>query len=248
MRSSFRLAALALLAHGACHAATPASDADALLATLRQKYPATTFTSVAPAQVKGIFEVVMGRKIAYTDRTARYFMVGSLVDMQTNDNLTAARSEELTRVDFSRLPLQDAIVRVNGNGRRKIVVFSDPDCPFCRRLEPELDKLEDATLYIFLYPIDVLHPDANRKSQAIWCRADNDKRLEAWHHAVTGADNPATADCDNPVKRNVALGNSLGVTGTPTLVAADGRVLPGMLPAAGIEEWLAKTKAVVSAK
>lgn len=247
MKSTLRHAVLALLAHGACHAATPVSDADALLATLKQQYPTAAITSVTPAPVKGLYEVVLSHKIAYTDGTGRYFVYGSVVDMKTNEDLTAARREEASRVDVTKLPLKDAIVRVNGAGHRKIYVFSDPDCPYCRRLEPELDKLEDATIYIFLYPIDVLHPDANRKSQAIWCQPANDKRLEAWHRAVTGAENPTTAGCDNPVKRNAVLGASLGVVGTPTLVAADGRVLPGMLPAPRIEEWLALPKAVAKA-
>ena len=238
------LAALALLAHGACHAT---GETDAVLAALKQKYPATTFTSVAPAPVAGLYEVVMGRKIAYTDRSGRYFMYGSLVDMKTNDDLTAARREDLTRVDVKKLPLQDAIVRVNGKGRHTLYVFSDPDCPFCRRLEPELDKLDDVTIRIFLYPIESLHSDAARKAQAIWCQGDDRGRLELWHRAVMHVDDVVTAQCDNPLKRNLALGASLGLQGTPTLIAADGRVLPGLVPAAEIDGWLNRQKAVATA-
>ena len=245
MTPSLRLAALALLVHGSCHAAS--TEGDALLAALKQKYPATTFTSVAPAPIKGLWEVVMGRKIAYTDASGRYFMYGSLVDMKTNDDLTAARREDLTRVDVRRLPLQDAIARVNGKGRRVVYVFSDPDCPFCRRLEPELDKLDDVTIHTFFYPIESLHSDAARKAQAIWCEADERKRLDLWHRVVLRLDNPASAECDNPLKRNLALGAALGLQGTPTLIAADGRILPGMVPAADIDDWLNKTKAVATA-
>ncbi len=245
MKPSIRLAALSLALHGACHAAP--AESDALMAALKRHYPATTFTSIAPSPVKGIYEVVMGRKIAYTDKTGRYFMYGSLVDMKTNDDLTAARSEELTRVDVRKLPIQDAIVRVNGKGRRAIYVFSDPDCPFCRRLEPELDKLDDVTLYIFLYPLESLHSDAARKSQSIWCQGDEKTRASLWHRAVLGGEAIATSECDNPLKRNLALGESLGIRGTPTLIAADGRTLPGMLPAQGIEDWLTRTKSVAAA-
>lgn len=245
MTSSLRLAAVLLLMHGACHAAT--SESDAVLAALKQKFPQTTFTSVAPAPVKGLYEVAMGRKIAYTDRTGRYFMYGSLVDMQTNDDLTAARVAELSRVDVRKLPVQDALVRVNGQGRRTLYVFSDPDCPFCRRLEPELDKLDDVTIYVFLYPLESLHSDAARKAQAIWCEADEKKRLELWHRAVLKTQDVATAECANPLKRNLALGEALGLQGTPTLIAADGRTLPGMVPAAAIEEWLIPKKAAVAA-
>ena len=236
MKLSLSLATLSLALHGACLAAP--SESEALMTALRQHYPATTFTSIAPSPVKGIYEVVMGRKIAYTDKAGRYFMYGSLVDMKTNDDLTAAHSEELTRVDVRKLPIQDAIVRVNGQGRRVIYVFSDPDCPFCRRLEPELDKLDDVTFYIFLYPLEQLHSDAARKAQAIWCQGDEKTRGELWHRVVLGVADIATSECDNPVKRNLALGGSLGIQGTPTLIAADGRTLPGMLPAQGIEAWL----------
>jgi len=186
----------------------------------------------------------MGRKIAYTDSSGRFFMVGSLVDMTTNDDLTAARREVLSRIDVRKLPLQDAIVRVNGKGRRTLYVFSDPDCPYCRSLEPELDKLDDVTIYIFLYPIESLHSDAARKAQSIWCQADEKGRPALWHRVVTRTETIGTTECENPIQRNVALGASLGLQGTPTIVAADGRTLPGMAPAASIEEWLGQTKKV----
>ena len=245
MKTLVRLAAIALLALAA--GPVTAAESDAVLAALKQKYPATAFTSVSPAPVKGLYEVVMGKKIAYTDKSGRFFMYGSLVDMKTNDDLTAARREELSRVDVSKLPLQDSIVRVNGKGRRTIYVFSDPDCPFCRRLEPELDKLDDVTIRIFLYPLESLHSDAARKAEAIWCEGDDKKRGDLWHRAVLRTEEVKTATCDNPLKRNLALGEALGLQGTPTLVAADGRVLPGAAPAASIEEWLNARKAVASA-
>ena len=244
MKTPARLAAAALLALAVGHAA--AAESDAVLAALKQKYPATAFTSVSPAPVKGLYEVVMGKKIAYTDKSGRFFMYGSLVDMKTNDDLTAARREELARVDVSKLPPQDAIVRVNGKGRRTLYVFSDPDCPFCRRLEPELDKLDDVTIRIFLYPLEALHSDAARKAEAIWCEGDDKKRGDLWHHAVLRTEEVRTATCDNPLKRNLALGEALGLQGTPTLIAADGRVLPGAAPASNIEEWLNAKKAVAT--
>lgn len=240
MTTLLRLAAAALLVHAAAQAAP--ADTEAVLAALKQKYPQTTFTSVAPAAVQGLYEVVMGHRVAYTDSAGRYFLYGSLVDMKTNDDLTAARVEELSRVDIRRLPLRDAMVRVNGKGRRALYVFSDPDCPYCRRLEPELDKLDDVTIYVFLYPLESLHSDAARKAQSIWCEADEKKRLELWHRVVLKTQDVATAECPNPLQRNLALGESLGLRGTPTLIAADGRTLPGVVPAAAIEDWLRPRK------
>jgi thiol:disulfide interchange protein DsbC len=247
MNTLTRLGAIAALClHAGAQAA--ASESDAVLATLKQQYPATAFTSVAPAPVQGLYEVVMGRKIAYTDRSGRFFVYGSVVDMRTHDDLTAARQQDLLRVDPARLPLRDAITRVNGQGRRTVYVFSDPDCPYCRRLEGELDKLDDVTIHIFPYPIESLHSDAARKAQAIWCQGDEKKRLALWRRVVANDEDVATAECDNPLRRNVALGESLGVEGTPTLVAADGRRLPGLLPAARIDEWLALTRPVATSK
>ena len=236
MKTPFLVAVLSALVHGACPAAP--AETESLLAALKQKYPQTTFTTVTPTAVKGLYEVVMGHRIAYTDDSGRYFMYGSLVDMKTNDDLTAARLTDLSRVDVRKLPLQDAMVRVNGKGRRTIYLFSDPDCPFCRRLEPELDKLDDVTLYIFPYPLESLHADAARKAQAIWCEADEKKRLDLWHRVVMRTQDVATAECANPLRRNLALGTALGLQGTPTLIAADGRTLPGAVPAAAIEDWL----------
>ena len=240
MTSLLRLAALVLLAHAGAHAAS--AESDTLLATLKQKYPETTFTSVVPAPVRGLYEVVIGRRIVYTDASGRYFMYGSLVDMKNNQDLTAARVADISRVDVSKLPLHDALMRINGKGRRTMYLFSDPDCPYCGRLEPELDKLDDVTIYVFPFPLESLHSDAARKAQAIWCEANEKKRLELWHRVVLKAQDVVTAECPNPLKRNLALGEALGVLGTPTLIAPDGRMLQGAAPAARIEEWLSQKK------
>ncbi|MEP6502796.1 MAG: DsbC family protein [Betaproteobacteria bacterium] len=235
-----RLLALCLLAHvGASHAQR---DTDALLATLKATYPTMTIDAVNKTPVPGLYEVVLGRQLAYTDASGRYFMFGSVVDMQTREDLSATRLELLSRIDVRTLPLKDAFTRVVGKGRRHLYVFSDPDCPYCRRLEPELDKLDDVTIHTFLYPIAQLHSDAGRKAESIWCQGDDKARWARWHHVVGHDDAVETRQCDNPLERNLALGQSLGVVGTPTLVAADGRTLPGMKPAAFIEGWLAPTK------
>ena len=240
-----RLLVLCLLAcAGASHAQT---EADALLGTLKEKYPAMAIGAVNKTPVPGLYEVVMGRKLAYTDASGRYFMFGSVVDMQSHLDLSAARLEELSRVDVHALPLKDSFTRVVGNGRRQLVVFSDPDCPYCRRLEPELDKLDDVTIHTFLYPLTQLHADAGRKAEAIWCQGDDKARWAMWHRVVSHDEPVQTRTCDNPLQRNLALGQSLGVMGTPTLVAADGRILPGTRDARVIDGWLEQSKTVAQA-
>ena len=127
---------------------------------------------------------------------------------------------------------------MRGRGSRALAIFSDPDCPHCRRLEAELKGLSDVTIHTFLMPIASLHPQARAKAIAVWCAKD---RLGAWQALMTRDQVPSSADCAHPVDRNVALAERLGVTGTPTLVAADGRVLPGAASAEQISAWLSRS-------
>lgn len=219
------------------------TSATALAKRLRELYPNTQFNTVIDSPVAGIFEVVMGRNIAYTDEHGRYFLFGHLFDMPAQRDITAEHKDELARIDFSQLPLKDAIKTVHGAGSRAVAIFSDPDCPYCRKLEPELAKVDDVTIYTFLMPLTPLHPDARNKAISIWCGAD---RARAWSALMLRNQSPAKANCDHPVDRNVALGERYQINGTPTLISADGRVMPGAASAAQIEEWLAKTQKAIT--
>lgn len=232
-----------LIALAACATLSPiACAADntevALEKTLRGLYPATQFTGVRQTGIAGIYEVDMGKNIGYTNSEGRYFMFGHLFDMKTQQDLTAQRLDELNVVDFAQLPLIDAIKTVRGSGSRKLAIFSDPGCPYCKRLEAELLKLDDVTLYTFLYPLEKLHPDAPRMAKAIWCSAD---ARQAWREYMIEGKQPADkTDCAHPIDRNIQLGQKFGINGTPTLIAADGRVLPGAAPIEQLEKWLGK--------
>ncbi|MBG6083028.1 DsbC family protein [Rubrivivax gelatinosus] len=233
-------------------------QAEALLRTLKRLYPATTFTQVSRTAVPAIFEVQMGRNLAYTDDSGRHFFFGALYDMQAREDLTAARRAALgieqpvvagkterqadapRAVNWNDLPFADAFKRVKGNGERKLAIFSDPDCPYCKQLERQLEKLENVTIYTFLYPIESLHPDAADKAESIWCAGDDAARNQAWYDLMVKGIVPASGKpCANPIERNVNLAAALGVRGTPTLFSADGRRLPGMAPADRIEQFLA---------
>ncbi|MBK4737876.1 DsbC family protein [Noviherbaspirillum pedocola] len=218
-------------------AAQPAMDPEAaqVLMKLKQSYPSTTFGNIEKSQLPGVFEVTMGKNIAYTDKDGRYFLFGSVYDMQTRQDLTAPKREALNKIDVSKLPLADAIVTKRGNGARTIYLFSDPDCPFCKRLEPELAKVDNVTIYTFLFPIDSLHPDARNKAESIWCSKD---RSASWSSAMITGQLPESKKCANPVERNVALAEKLNIRGTPYLMSADGRSLPGAAPAEKINAWL----------
>ncbi|WP_126448287.1 DsbC family protein [Sulfuricystis multivorans] len=210
---------------------------------LREQYPATNITEVRESPMNGVYEVVMGRNIGYTDESGRYMLFGHMFDMKEQKDLTAQRLDEINKIDVSALPLTDAIKTVKGDGSRKIYVFSDPDCPFCKRLEPELAKLDNVTIYTFLYPLEGLHPDAKRKAEIIWCAKD---RAKAWNEFMVSGKLPEGVDkCDNPVERNIRLGISLGINGTPTIIFDGGMIAPGALPAVEIERRLGGGKAMV---
>lgn len=225
--------------------ATPsfAQDVSAsVLAKLKELYPSTQFTGIRKSEVDGIYEVMMRNNVAYTDKTGRFFMFGHLWDMQERTDVTAERLADANKVDFDSLPLSDAFVRVKGKGKRRIALFSDPDCPYCKRLEVELAKLDDITIYTFPYPLDQLHPDAKRKSVAIWCAKDQGK---AWDEFMQiGKITPLEVNCENPVERNIALGNSMGINGTPTMILSNGHKLSGALPADQLEKAIQGAAAV----
>jgi thiol:disulfide interchange protein DsbC len=210
---------------------------DALLKTMKEKYPATQVSAVNASPIAGLYEVVMGKNIAYTDNAARFVIFGHVFDMQTQQDLTADRLAQLTKIEWSQLPLANAIKTIKGNGKRQLAVFSDPDCPYCKSLETNLEKLDNVTIYTFLFPLASLHPQSEAKAVAIWCSKNPSA---AWHQWMVKAEEPKASDCTNPIKDNVALGQQLGILGTPTLIAPDGSTKPGAAPAEQIEAWLGK--------
>lgn len=219
-------------------AAAPADlESLAVLNSLRQKYPATNFTSVVKAPLAGIFEITMGKNIAYTDAEGRYLMFGSLYDMQTRQDLTAPKRAAAEKVDVSKFPLADAFTRVKGDGSRKIYLFTDPDCPYCHDLENKVfTQLDNVTIYTFMFPIESLHPQAKAKAESIWCLPEAG-RAAAWDNMMKGV-MPVPSKCTNPIDRNIGLAESLGVNGTPTMFSEDGRKMPGLGTIERLESWL----------
>jgi thiol:disulfide interchange protein DsbC len=230
------------------------ADEARLLATLKRTYPSTTFTSVSASEVPGIFEVWMGPNVAFvSSKNPRYFIMGRLLDAKTATDITgpklaraqAARTVTETAdgadrpIDISRLPLQDALKVVHGTGARSIYAFSDPACSFCRRLEPELAKLQDVTVYTFLLPFQ-----GRQLPQAVLCSADP---VKSWQAVMLNADTSGMtgqADCATPLDRNLQLARQLGVSGTPTIFYADGTRTTGYVPGAEIERRIASALAV----
>jgi len=229
-------AAFAQQAAPASSQALPA-DAAALKKVLEQKFPGAEIKYIAKSPYFGLYEALLGDQMVYTDKKAEQIIVGSIYDVATKTNLTEAKARKLNRVDVAKLPMDMAFVRVKGNGARKLIVFSDADCPFCHRLESEIKNLDNVTIYTFLFPIDQLHPDAANKSRKIWCSAD---KAKAWDEFFASGKVPENAgDCSDPIEKTQALGNSLRINATPTLIFADGTMVPGALPLAQIEREMA---------
>ena len=183
----------------------------------------------------GWYEVYAGGRLFYTDEDVTYFFLGNIVDAKSMSNITQQRLQKLTAIKFDSLPLDLAIKTVKGNGKRKVAVFSDPDCPYCKRLEKDLVKVTDVTIYTFLYPIASLHPDAARKSKLIWCAPN---RQKAWDDYMLRGELAGEKTCDTPIEEIQAVGQKHKMNGTPTLVFADGRVVPGAIPASDMETYL----------
>lgn len=233
------LAVLAVMPLPAVAASTPA--APEIVARLKSLYPNTQFASMSQSPIAGLTEVVMGENVAYVDGSGRYFLFGHVYDMQEGKDLTAALPAKLSpSIDFAALPLEDAIVNVQGSGKRKLAVFSDPDCPYCQQLAKALVQLNDVTIYTFLMPLDELHPNARKRSVAVWCAPD---RSSAWLALMERGIAPKHANCKNPLERNAALASRLGVHGTPAMFAEDGRRMAGTAPASRLDAFLNATVA-----
>jgi len=201
-------------------------------------YPKFKVESVTKTSYAGLYEVFMGGQIIYTDEKMSFLIAeGRVVDPKTKKDITGERLEELTKIDFSSLPLEQAIKVVKGNGSRKLVVFSDVDCPYCKRLEQnELANISDVTVYTFLYPIAQLHPDAAAKSKSIWCATN---RVKAWEDWIFRNQLPkTTGNCEVPLEKVADLARKINVSSTPTLIFADGKRMLGAQPYKEIERAL----------
>lgn len=195
-------------------------------------------TSVRSTPVAGLFEVVTNdRQLYYSDSEARFMVVsGQLIDMASLKNLTADRMREVNAIPFESLPLDLAIKVVKGNGKRRLAVFSDTDCPFCMKLERELANVTDVTIYTFLYPIAQLHPNAEEHSRRLWCAPD---RAKAWADYWAHSTLPEARSCDLSALAQIeALGHEHNISATPSLVFASGEMIPGALPTAELERHL----------
>ena len=191
---------------------------------------------VTKTEMPGLYEVRLGSEIIYSDEQGNFVIEGSLLDTRSRKDLTKARQEKLSAFEFDKLPMKDAIVWKNGTGARKLVVFSDPNCGYCKRLEVDLQKLKNVTVYTFLIP--VLGADSSEKSKNIWCSKDQAKAWLGWMLEGKAPVRNMGA-CETPLDRNLALSRKHRVNGTPALVFPDNTRVSGAIGADDIEKRLA---------
>jgi len=224
----------------ACSLGTASAQEAAIRKNLAERMPAfARIDEVSKTPINGLYEIRINESdIFYTDAEGNFLIQGNLIDVRARRNLTEERVEKLTAIDFSALPVKDAFTIVRGNGKRKLAVFEDPNCGYCKRFERDLQKVNDITVYMFLFPI--LSPDSTEKAKNVWCAKDQGK---AWVDMMVRDQPVAKGNCDTSVlERNLALGRKHKITGTPALIFEDGSRIPGAINAQQVEQQLAAAK------
>lgn len=210
------------------------ANPDLVKKEVEKKFPEVKIERVTKTIYGGLYEIFAGSEILYTDEKVTFLVLGNLIDAQTRSNITEARMQKLTAIKFDDLPLEQAIKLVRGNGSRRMAIFADPNCGYCKRFEQDVNQLENVTAYIFTYPI--LSPDSMTKSKSIWCSPD---RLKAWQDQMLRGQAPTAAGtCESPVDKLVALGQRLRINGTPTTFFESGDRVSGAIPKEQIEAKL----------
>jgi thiol:disulfide interchange protein DsbC len=230
LRSALAVALVATFAHAA------SAQEAVIRKNIAERLPDfPKIDEVTKTPIPGLYELRIGTEVLYTDEHGDHLIEGSIVETRSRTNLTEARINKLTAIDFAALPLKDAIVWKQGTGARKLVVFADPNCGYCKKFERDLQEVKNVTVYTFLYPI--LGGDSPEKSKAIWCAKDNTKAWRDW--MIKGTPAESSPNCDaSALQRNYAFGKKHRINGTPGLVFEDGSQRAGALNAEAIEKLL----------
>jgi thiol:disulfide interchange protein DsbC len=238
MTNLLRAVASFLLAAGLAGAAF--ADEASIRKNLAERLPEfPKIDEVLKTVIPGIYELRIGTEILYTDEHGSYLIEGQVIDTKSRVNLTEQRIAKLTAIDFKTLQLKDAIVWKQGTGERKLVVFADPNCGYCKKFERDLQEVKNVTVYTFLYPI--LGADSAEKSKAIWCAKDNTKAWRDWMIRNVPVENSPNCDA-SALQRNAAFGKKHRINGTPGLVFEDGSQRAGALGAEAIEKLLVASR------
>lgn len=207
------------------------ASVETVKAKLAQQYPNVKINDLKTTEMSGLYSGTLDNQIVYVNEDAQHIFVGSMIRLKDQHNLTKDLTLQQNMVDFKKLPLNDAVKTVRGNGKRQLAIFSDPNCPYCKTLEGNLAQLNDVTIYTFIYPIKT---QSIIPSKQIWCSANKEF---AWKNLLQKGIKPtAAADCATPIERNLELGKRLGLNGTPAIIFSNGYKVMGAYPAEKIQQ------------
>ena len=204
-----------------CVSAISLANVETLKINLSRYYPNIQVSNIQATAMPGLYSASLDNQIIYLDENAQYMLVGSMVRLKDQKNLTKDLMLQQNSVDWKQLPFKDAIKTVKGTGKSQLFIFSDPNCPYCKRLEVELDKLNDVTIYTLIYP---LKSQSITVSKQVWC---DPNQAYAWKNLLQKNVQPKEKTCANPIERNLELGKKLGIEGTPTLIFGNGLKMVG---------------------
>ncbi|KJH59711.1 DsbC family protein [Acinetobacter calcoaceticus] len=220
---------LGILALFSLTASLSFANVDSVRENIKKQYPNLKISNIQKTEMQGLYSANLDQQIIYVGEDGQHMFVGSMIRLKDQKNLTKDLVLGQNSIDWNQLPLKDAIKTVKGSGEHVLAVFSDPNCPYCKQLEPELDKLKDATIYTFIYP---LKPQSIVVSRQVWCAPN---QSYSWKKLIQQGVRPTVASCANPIDRNLELGKRLGFNGTPTLIFANGFKLVGARSAEEIQ-------------
>ena len=249
MKRLVRHASLALSLCVLFGAAAQATDAVAsrLMQTLSARFPTIRIDAVEPSPMPGVYQVIAQNQVVYVDASGDHMIVGNMMDTRSKQNLTAQALDAHQSIDFKSLPLDEAIKIVKGKGERRMALFADPDCPYCQRLEQDMNATDNVTIYLFLFPLEQVHPHALADAKAIWCSPD---RASAWTNwMVNHTPIPGGGSCaDDPIGKIAVLARSLQIQATPTMFLENGRRIGGLIPQSQLQQMLAQASAAAGSK
>lgn len=207
------------------------ANVDTVKTNLTKQHPNLKIENIQATEMKGIYSGSMDGQVVYVGEDSQHILIGSMFRLSDQKNLTKDLMLKQNSIDWKKLPLQDAVKMVRGNGKRQIAVFSDPNCPYCKQLETELSKLNDVTIYTFIYPIKT---QSIAVSKQVFCEKDP---ALAWSNLIAKGIQPSSKKtCANPIERNLSLGKSLALNGTPAIIFSNGFKVMGAYPAQEIEK------------
>ncbi len=236
MRTLLLMITMMLLSSQALAGETTAIDSK-IAEQIRKALPMVPIVAIKGSPMPGLYELQVGTQILYSDSTGRYLMRGGhILDMQAQKDITQQRLEDINRVEWSSLPLDKAIVSGDKHAKKSIAIFTDPECPYCKGLEKTLKEVKGVKVYTFLYPLTQLHPDARKKSEAIWCSKDQHKTLQK---VMLDGFVPEKTSCKTPIDDIAKVATSLNIHGTPAIIAGDGRRMSGApRTAQALTDWI----------